>query len=206
MRLTHRQVDALLRLRRGARVDSIDIIVGGPPCQGLSTANSKACLEDPRNGLIWEYLRMVAEIRPKAFIIENVPAILTVARGALFNAICQLANEAGYDVTAQKIDACSYGVPQHRVRTIIVGTDSDLPGYRFPMPTHWALGRPIDGDGWQEGGDKPEPGKIRRALPPQAHYDPATRTWSFHNDDENCSRIVSKTVDREQQLDWTADK
>lgn len=167
------------QLMDAAEVDEVDVVFGGPPCQGLSTSNTKACLEDPRNGMIWEFMRLVAEIKPKTFIIENVPAILTIAKGALFNAIARLANDAGYDVTAQKIDACAYGVPQHRVRALIVGTLEGSGGYTFPMPTHWAIGRPVDDNGWSmlDGGSECEP-----ALPAEAQYDPATRRWSFGNE------------------------
>lgn len=175
-------------------VEKVDIVFGGPPCQGLSTANSKACLEDPRNGMIWEYMRLVDEIRPSSFMIENVPAILTVAKGALFNAIAQLANDAGYSVVATKLDAASYGVPQHRVRAIIVGTDQDTPRYRYPMPTSWAVGRPVDDAGWTQLDD--ERGPLQKRLPPQAHYDREKRTWSFYDSEPPAVAPLAATSDQ----------
>lgn len=168
------------QLLDAAGVDEVDVVFGGPPCQGLSTANSKACLEDPRNGLIWEFLRIVAEVRPRSFIIENVPTILTVAKGALFNAIAQLANDAGYNVVATKLNAVEFGVPQYRLRAIIVGTRDGEQGYRYPMPTNWAVGRPIDDKGWAIGHEDNVP--TQKRLPPQAHYDPAARRWSFSDE------------------------
>jgi site-specific DNA-cytosine methylase len=160
-------------------VEKVDVIFGGPPCQGLSTSNSRACLEDQRNGMIWEYMRLVDEIRPGSFIIENVPAILTIAKGALFNAIARLANDAGYNVVAQKLDACSYGVPQHRVRAIIVGTNVDAETYRYPMPTHWAIGRPVSDKGWDIGAEDEGDGVRENRPPAAAHFDPSTRRWVF---------------------------
>lgn len=175
------------QLMEGAGVDAVDVVFGGPPCQGLSTSNTKACLEDPRNGMIWEYLRLVAELRPKSFIIENVPAILTVAKGALFNAIAELANDAGYEVVAQKLDAAGYGVPQHRVRAIIVGTRSDCGTFTYPMPTHWAIGRPVDERGWEMVDEK----RYQKRLPAQAHFDRESRRWSFANPPSIDSEVQS---------------
>jgi site-specific DNA-cytosine methylase len=167
------------QLMEAAGVDDVAVVFGGPPCQGLSTANSQACLEDPRNGMLWEFMRIVTEVRPRTFIIENVPALLSVAHGALFNAIARIANEAGYDVTAQKLNAVWYGVPQHRVRAIIVGTREGSPRYQFPMPSHWALGRPAHGDGWTQVHGQDDEDRTAPALPPEATFDPATRRWSF---------------------------
>lgn len=177
-----------------AAVDHVNVVFGGPPCQGLSTSNSRACLEDPRNAMIWEYLRIVEEVDPDHFIIENVPPILTVAKGALFNAIAQIANDAGYDVVAQKVDACSYGVPQHRVRALIVGTKAGRPAYCYPMPTHWAIGRPVDADGWRQvDEDKP----MQKRLPVQARFDRATRRWSFDGAEAHADQL---RVEQRQQV------
>lgn len=124
--------------------DDIAVVFGGPPCQGMSTANKNRCLEDPRNGMLFHFVRLVEELKPKYFIIENVPQILTIGGGALFEAIAHKANEAGYNVVAQKLSACEFGVPQHRTRALIVGSTSGAPAFNFPMPSHWALGRCID--------------------------------------------------------------
>ena len=159
--------NALLKL---AGVDRIDVIVGGPPCQGSSTANARASIEDPRNALLWEYLRFVEELKPDSFIIENVPQLLTVAKGGLFNALCRRANEAGYDVVAQKINAAWHGVPQNRVRTLIVGQREGMPAYQFPMPSTWALGRRANGESWSMMDEVDEPGN-------EATFDEDTKTF-----------------------------
>lgn len=164
------------QMMEAAGVESVDIVFGGPPCQGLSKANTKACLEDPRNGMLWEFLRLVEEIRPKVFLIENVPALLTVAKGALFNALSRIANEAGYNIVANKVDACDYGVPQYRVRAFVQGTRDGIAVPNFPMPTHWSMGRPVQGDGWAMGEEEE---RMEKSLPVVARYDRATRTWSY---------------------------
>lgn len=190
-----------------AGVSEIDLLFGGPPCQGLSTASSKACLEDPRNALIWEFMRLVLEIRPKSFMIENVPPILTVAKGALFNAIAQLANDAGYNVVAQKLNAADFGVPQIRVRAIIVGTRADAPRFSFPMPHTWALGRPVEGEPWSmvrgatgEGDD--DEAEPANKLPPHAHFDLATRTWSFTAEEGEEKEARKPKREEQQQLEF----
>lgn len=134
------------QLLAAAGVERIDLLFGGPPCQGLSTANPKASLEDPRNGLLWEFLRLVEELRPAAFMIENVPPLFTAGKGALIEALAAKAVNAGYDVRGQLVDAASYGVPQFRRRAIVVG--DRIGGYRFPMPTHWSKGWTRDGQRW----------------------------------------------------------
>lgn len=133
-----------------AGVDHFDVICGGPPCQGLSNANSKACIEDPRNAMLWEYMRMVEELRPRAFMIENVPPLLTVAKGGLFRALRQRAIGLGYNVVASILNAVDYGVPQNRRRCIIVGTlDGETSTqFQFPAPTNWAVGETVDGHSW----------------------------------------------------------
>lgn len=133
-----------------AGVDRFDVMFGGPPCQGLSTMNSKACIQDPRNGLLWEFLRIVEEGQPDQFVIENVPQILTAGKGALFRILLKRANEIGYNVVASVLDAANFGVPQHRRRAFIVGTlaESQERPFSFPMPTTWALGRTVDGESW----------------------------------------------------------
>lgn len=130
-----------------AGVDRFDVIFGGPPCQGMSTSNAKRCIEDPRNALLWEYMRLVVELKPAAFVIENVPPLITWCDGVFINRICEIANEHGYNVVANIVDACSYGVPQHRRRALVVGTLGEQ-RFQFPMPTHWSYGREAGGHSW----------------------------------------------------------
>ena len=104
----------------------IDIIVGGPPCQGFSSANrwSKEN-EDPRNKLFFEYLRFVELLKPKAVVIENVRGILTRDKGFAKDRIEKLLKNLGYSVDCKVLNASDYGVPQNRLRAFFVAIRDD---------------------------------------------------------------------------------
>lgn len=104
----------------------VDIIFGGPPCQGFSMAgyrirNQKPFFEDERNLLYLEYLRMVEKLFPKVFIIENVPGILNFDEGRISNEITERFEKMGYDVHARVLSAEEFGVPQKRKRAFFIG-------------------------------------------------------------------------------------
>ena len=104
----------------------VDVIVGGPPCQGFSTANRWQKEEDdPRNKLFFEYIRFVKLLRPKIILIENVRGILTRNDGYAKERITTILGEEGYTLNMQVLDASEYGVPQNRKRAIIVGIRND---------------------------------------------------------------------------------
>lgn len=105
----------------------VDVIVGGPPCQGFSTANRwQKETEDPRNKLFFEYLRFVKLLRPKVIMIENVRGLLTKNDGYAPKRITAILGEAGYKLSMRILDASEYGVPQNRKRAIIVGIRQDF--------------------------------------------------------------------------------
>ena len=94
----------------------IDVIVGGPPCQGFSSANRwQKENQDPRNKLFFEYLRFVELLKPKAVVIENVRGILTRDNGYVKDRIENLLIDIGYRVNCKVLDASDYGVPQKRL-------------------------------------------------------------------------------------------
>lgn len=105
----------------------VDMIVGGPPCQGFSSANrhQKEC-DDPRNKLFFEYLRFVRTLMPKALMIENVRGILTRDNGYAKERITTLLEEMGYVVNMNVLCASNYGVPQNRNRAVIIGLRKDI--------------------------------------------------------------------------------
>jgi DNA (cytosine-5)-methyltransferase 1 len=108
------------------KFQSVDIIVGGPPCQGFSSANRwQKEIDDPRNKLFFQYLRFVRILRPKALLIENVRGLLTRDNGYAKEQIIKLLTELGYFVSFTIEDASEYGVPQQRKRAVIVGIRSD---------------------------------------------------------------------------------
>lgn len=104
----------------------IDGIIGGPPCQGFSVANSTRSIDDPRNKLFFEYFRFIEVIKPKFFVMENVQGILTSNKGYAKKEIIKIAEELGYKTTISKITASDFGVPQKRVRAFFVGIREDL--------------------------------------------------------------------------------
>lgn len=104
----------------------VDVIIGGPPCQGFSTANRhQKEMDDPRNKLFFQYIRFVEVLKPKVVLIENVRGILTRDNGYAKERITTLLKEQGYELNMQVLDASEYGVPQNRKRAIIVGIRQD---------------------------------------------------------------------------------
>lgn len=110
----------------------VDVIIGGPPCQGFSVAG-KRIIDDDRNKLYKSFVRFVDHFKPKAFVMENVPNILSIGNGAVKDAIISDFTALGYNVVYKVLIASDYGVPQNRRRAIFVG----LLGSEFiyPKPT-----------------------------------------------------------------------
>jgi len=98
----------------------IDVIIGGPPCQGFSLSGPRN-FNDPRNKLYLSYIRLVSEIQPKAFVIENVPGLVGLFNGEVKDNIIKTFAEMGYDVKYKILCAADYGVPQNRKRVVFVG-------------------------------------------------------------------------------------
>lgn len=112
----------------------IDGIIGGPPCQGFSIANGQRIIDDDRNKLYREYFRILEEVRPKFFIIENVTGLLTLAKGAVKDDILSRAKKLGYNVEYKTVNASLYGVPQVRMRVIFVGIHESCTKNPFVFP------------------------------------------------------------------------
>ena len=120
-------------------VPPVDVIVGGPPCQGFSTLGKQE-VEDHRNALWEEYARTILRARPKYFVVENVAAFMTSPQFGLFLAATQPgAMLADYVFEAQVLNAADYGAFQARRRAVLIGHHRDLPFPGWPEPTH--LGR-----------------------------------------------------------------
>ena len=102
-------------------IQEVDIIIGGPPCQGFSAANRyKKEDEDPRNKLFFEYMKFVEIVKPKAVLIENVKGILTSNNGYAKEKIYSIFNDLGYSISSRVLSASDYGVPQRRERAFFV--------------------------------------------------------------------------------------
>lgn len=111
----------------------VDLIIGGPPCQGFSIAG-KRIVDDERNSLYKSFVRMVAHFKPKVFLLENVPNILSLGAGIIRDAIVKNFSDLGYTVSYKVLLAADYGVPQNRKRAIFVGF-LDGQTFEFPQPT-----------------------------------------------------------------------
>lgn len=98
---------------------AFDLVVGGPPCQGFSTAG-KGNPDDPRNFLWREYFRIVEKVRPKAILLENVAGMLNRKNSHHIEEFLAKLKELGYSPTYKVLDAADFGVPQHRRRVIVV--------------------------------------------------------------------------------------
>jgi DNA (cytosine-5)-methyltransferase 1 len=130
-----------IRKGTGLEKGELDILVGGPPCQGFSINAPERFLEDPRNSLFKHYLHFVDEFAPKTFLFENVPGMLSLGGGQVFDTIIGQMQERGYRTSAKILLAAHYGVPQVRWRMIILGSRiGDAPPN--PEPTHFYNGRP----------------------------------------------------------------
>jgi len=99
---------------------NIDVVVGGPPCQGMSLSGPRK-FDDPRNKLYLSFIRLVEEISPTAFVIENVPGLVGLFKGKIKDNILKKFRELNYDVKYQVLKASDYGVPQIRRRVFFVG-------------------------------------------------------------------------------------
>lgn len=121
----------------GLEVGELDVLVGGPPCQGFSVYNHQRGLHDERSSLYREYLRVVDGLQPKWVVLENVTGMTSAGGGAAVDAIVDGLATLGYVVRAQILKAEEFGVPQERRRIVFIGNRLGQP-VRFPQPTHGA--------------------------------------------------------------------
>jgi DNA (cytosine-5)-methyltransferase 1 len=123
-------------------VRELDLLIGGPPCQGFSIIGARV-VHDERNDLFRDFLRIGEALKPKCMVIENVPGLATLAKGAILKEILGGFRRLGYTVAFAELLAAQYGVPQMRWRMVFVGFRKDLgiePGLGFPKPTHGRRG------------------------------------------------------------------
>lgn len=113
-------------------ISDVDVIIGGPPCQGFSVAG-KRIIEDERNKLYKAFVGFVDCFHPLAFVMENVPNILSIGNGMVKDSIIKDFESLGYKVGVQVITASDYGVPQNRRRAVFVGLANDR-DFVFPEP------------------------------------------------------------------------
>ena len=112
----------------------VDLVVGGPPCQGFSLSGHRA-EDDKRNRLYKSFVRIVRDLKPEGFVLENVPGLVSLFDGRAKDSIVREFSELGYHVQYQILRASDYGVPQHRRRVVFVGFRHHP--FEFPQPSHF---------------------------------------------------------------------
>lgn len=118
-------------------IPDCDIVIGGFPCQGFSVANTKRHVTDERNELYKQLIRVIENKQPKFFLAENVKGLTNLGKGDVFKMILSDFEHLGYRVRYKILNAADYGVPQTRLRVIIVGVRNDIEWeYEFPKETH----------------------------------------------------------------------
>ena len=115
-----------------------DIIYGGPPCQSFSQAGKQKGVLDLRGSLVFEFMRFVEDIQPKAFIMENVSNLKGIAEGKLLENLVTEFSKLGYNAEAKVLTAADYGSPQLRKRIFIIGIKQTIGSPKFPIPSHCA--------------------------------------------------------------------
>ena len=113
-------------------ISEVDVIIGGPPCQGFSIAG-KRIIDDERNKLYKSFVNFVKFYQPKVFLMENVPNVVSMGRGIVKDSIIEDFEKLGYTVVYKVLLASEYGVPQNRRRAIFVGTKNNKE-FIFPEP------------------------------------------------------------------------
>jgi DNA (cytosine-5)-methyltransferase 1 len=110
-------------------------VLGGPPCQGFSTAGNKRTMEDPRNHLVWDYVRFLERVRPDGFVFENVTGLLNMQRGNVFTAVKEAFSSVMPSLHGAVLSADDYAIPQRRKRVILVGRRDEASTRWAPPPT-----------------------------------------------------------------------
>jgi len=136
--ITKVSVDEILK-KAECEKSEIDVIIGGPPCQGFSVSG-KRMIDDPRNKLYKSFVNLVSEICPKVFVMENVPGLIRLFGGKVKEEVLSDFSAIGYSVKMQQLSSEEYGVPQQRKRVFFVGLNKDFfdssVEFLFPTPTY----------------------------------------------------------------------
>lgn len=115
----------------------VDVLMGGPPCQGFSPARGLRFLDDPRNHLYRHFIRLIARLEPRWVVMENVPGVTSLGGGSFLEQILRDFGRIGYSLDWRVVNMADYGVPQVRKRTIFIGNRDGL-SFTWPRQTHRA--------------------------------------------------------------------
>lgn len=166
----------------------VTAVIGGPPCQGFSQKGSRKSINDPRNFLFRYYFEVVKRVKPKYFVIENVPNLLTTEGGYFKDEIVELFSGIGYAVSCGVLCAADFGVPQDRHRTCILGKLGAAEPVSLPEPNgvHTTVWDAISDLSYLESGEGAEEQGYRSAA--QSNYQRMLRAGS----DELCNHIATR--------------
>lgn len=141
----------------------IHVVAGGPPCQGISMMGKRA-IDDPRNALLGEFARLVLELQPRYFVMENVAGLTVGNHRQLLDEVIDILADGGYQVLLpyRVLQAADFGTPQSRRRLILLGARSDVPLPQYPGSTHQP--RSIRGTRTDDGGTLPLGPSVLQAL------------------------------------------
>lgn len=115
----------------------VDLLVGGPPCQGFSGYNRYRSAKDPRNSLVEVFLDYIDLLQPRYVLFENVPGILSINKGQIVNTFLGVLESFGYKFILGILQAGYYGLPQNRWRVFVIAAQKKLQLPVFPEPTHY---------------------------------------------------------------------
>lgn len=156
-----------IRAVSGIGQREVHVVAGGPPCQGISLMGKRA-IDDPRNALLKEFARVVSELNPRYFVMENVAGLVVGNYRQLLDEVVETMEDAGYRMVLpyRVLNAADFGAPQSRRRLVLLGARSDVPLPEYPPMTHSPrringgvpadLGRPIGPSVWDAIGDLPD--------------------------------------------------
>lgn len=202
-RIQDLSVDDFLKAT-GLKKGELEVLVGGPPCQGYSVYNHGRGVDDPRAGLFREYLRIVAGLMPKWLVMENVSGLTSIADGGIIREIEDGMDALGYRVKWKVLKAEQYGVPQERRRIVFIANRIGAP-IRHPKPTHGPGLKPyvtiwdaIGDLGEIENGDLQ--GTDRYACGPMNDYQRDLRNGANRVPNHSASRLSSVNLDRMKHI------
>lgn len=187
--------------KSGLVAGELDVLVGGPPCQGYSVYNHGRGEHDPRAGLFREYLRLLAGLKPKHVVMENVTGLLSIGEGRLIRSICSEFSKLGYEPTVGVLKAEEFGVPQERRRVIFTASRTGSIA-ALPAPTHGGSLKPFvtiwDAIGdlppiWEEGAFG---GEVEYACEPFADYQVEMRHGNHGLKNHRGPRLSTVNMDR----------
>jgi DNA-methyltransferase (dcm) len=139
--VTDLKVASGVELLKRAGIKRADFVIGGPPCQPFSIAGKRQGKRDIRADLIGHFIRIVDELKPSAFMLENVPNLASIDNGEFLDGVKIELRTLGYAIDHTVVSAADFGVPQNRKRLVILGLKGKK-AVRFPSPTHGTAEQP----------------------------------------------------------------